>query len=118
MLPFTFYRSLTCLLGFRMTDGPFMKWSVTLTLHMDGSVDATAFKMIRAKIKSFSLTREQISFHGLKDACNQIFHIYKNRIYIYLKFAYLNILILCINILYIYIMYKYKIVWGGFLGMR
>lgn len=46
MLPFTFYRSLTCLLGFRMTDGPFMKWSVTLTLHMDGSVDATAFKMI------------------------------------------------------------------------
>lgn len=102
MLPFTFYRSLTCLLGFRMTDGPFMKLSVTLTLHMDGSVGATAFKMIRAKIKSFSLTREQISFHGLKDACNQIFHIYKNRIYIYLNFAYLNIY-------YIYIMYKYII---------
>lgn len=51
---------------------------------MNGAVDTTAFKMIRAKITSFSLIREHINLHRLKNVCNQIdsnlyinIHIYK-----------------------------------------
>lgn len=55
----------------------------------DGSVDAIAFGMIRAKINSFSLIIQQISFHGVKDACNQIdlnlttFKFYTLNVYLY-----------------------------------
>lgn len=49
-----------------------------LALPMHGSVDTTAFSMIRAMIKSLSLIRKQISFHRLKDDCNQIDTIIKS----------------------------------------